>query len=183
MPIHHLMVGTWTPPGAIFTFAFDDEALTLKLVKRTEIPQDEPISWMTFNVRIISGKHSPMTTNPKSDSIAAQQNGNLRCRYEEMVLLRRQESHHHSASSLPSHAPRPYVEAQHWFQSSMTTQLQANKHALPPARQLLPPHPKPILAPFSSSPPASPRMASTATPSTPTPATAPSSRRRPPPVP
>lgn len=50
MPVHHLMVGTWTPPGAIFTFAFDDEALTLKLVKRTEIPQDEPISWMTFSV-------------------------------------------------------------------------------------------------------------------------------------
>lgn len=44
------MVGTWTPPGAIFTFAFDDEALTLKLVKRTEIAQDEPISWMTFDV-------------------------------------------------------------------------------------------------------------------------------------
>lgn len=50
MPVHHLMVGTWTPPGAIFTFAFDDEALTLKLVKRTEIPKDEPISWMTFSV-------------------------------------------------------------------------------------------------------------------------------------
>lgn len=50
MPVHHLMVGTWTPPGAIFTFAFDDKALTLKLVKRTEIPQDEPISWMTFSV-------------------------------------------------------------------------------------------------------------------------------------
>lgn len=49
MGIHHLMVGTWTPPGAIFTFAFDDEALTLKLVKRTEIAQDEPISWMTFD--------------------------------------------------------------------------------------------------------------------------------------
>lgn len=43
------MVGTWTPPGAIFTFAFDDEALTLKLIKRTEIAQDEPISWMTFD--------------------------------------------------------------------------------------------------------------------------------------
>ncbi|RFU75789.1 carboxy-cis,cis-muconate cyclase [Trichoderma arundinaceum] len=49
MPIHHLMVGTWTPPGAIFTFAFDDEALTLELVKRTEIARDEPISWMTFD--------------------------------------------------------------------------------------------------------------------------------------
>ena len=50
MGIHHLMVGTWTPPGAIFTFAFDDEALTLKMIKRTEIPKDEPISWMTFDV-------------------------------------------------------------------------------------------------------------------------------------
>lgn len=49
MPVHHLMVGTWTPPGAIFTFAFDDEALTLELVKRTEIPHDEAISWMTFS--------------------------------------------------------------------------------------------------------------------------------------
>lgn len=44
------MVGTWTPPGAIFTVAFDDERLTLELVKRTEIPHDEPISWMTFDV-------------------------------------------------------------------------------------------------------------------------------------
>lgn len=50
MPVHHLMVGTWTPPGAIFTFAFDDEELTLELVKRTAIPEDEPISWMTFDV-------------------------------------------------------------------------------------------------------------------------------------
>ncbi|KAL7621909.1 hypothetical protein AAE478_007409 [Parahypoxylon ruwenzoriense] len=49
MPIHHLMIGTWTPPGAIFTVAFDDEKLTLELVKRTEIPHDEPISWMTFD--------------------------------------------------------------------------------------------------------------------------------------
>ncbi|KAF4122809.1 carboxy-cis,cis-muconate cyclase [Geosmithia morbida] len=49
MPIHHLMVGTWTPPGAIFTFAFDDETLRLELVKRTEIPTQEPISWMTFD--------------------------------------------------------------------------------------------------------------------------------------
>ncbi|TQS31530.1 hypothetical protein Golomagni_08185, partial [Golovinomyces magnicellulatus] len=49
MPVHHLMVGTWTPPGAIFTFAFDDESLSLELIKRTEIPQDEPISWMTFD--------------------------------------------------------------------------------------------------------------------------------------
>jgi carboxy-cis,cis-muconate cyclase len=44
------MVGTWTPPGAIFTFAFDTDKLSLEMIKRTEIPQDEPISWMTFSV-------------------------------------------------------------------------------------------------------------------------------------
>ncbi|KAH8904467.1 3-carboxy-cis,cis-mucoante lactonizing enzyme, partial [Coniochaeta sp. PMI_546] len=49
MPLHHLMIGTWTPPGAIFTVAFDDEKLTLELVHRTPIPEDEPISWMTFD--------------------------------------------------------------------------------------------------------------------------------------
>ncbi|ROT36642.1 carboxy-cis,cis-muconate cyclase [Sodiomyces alkalinus F11] len=49
MPVHHLMVGTWTPPGAIFTVAFDDEKLTLTLVKRTEIAHDEAISWMSFD--------------------------------------------------------------------------------------------------------------------------------------
>lgn len=43
------MIGTWTPPGAIFTVQFDDEALTLKLIQRTEIPHDEPISWMSFS--------------------------------------------------------------------------------------------------------------------------------------
>ncbi|PMD15020.1 carboxy-cis,cis-muconate cyclase [Hyaloscypha hepaticicola] len=47
--LHHLMVGTWTPPGAIFTFEFDDEKLTLKLIQRTAIPKNEPISWMTFD--------------------------------------------------------------------------------------------------------------------------------------
>lgn len=46
---HHLMIGTWTPPGVIITVEFDDEALTLKLVKKTDIPKDEPISWMTFD--------------------------------------------------------------------------------------------------------------------------------------
>jgi hypothetical protein len=50
MPVHHLMIGTWTPPGAIFTVQFDDEKLELKLVKRTKIPHDEPISWMAFDV-------------------------------------------------------------------------------------------------------------------------------------
>jgi len=48
--LHHLMIGTWTPPGAIFTVQFDDAALTLKLLKKTSIPEDEPISWMTFDV-------------------------------------------------------------------------------------------------------------------------------------
>ncbi|KAF2251467.1 3-carboxy-cis,cis-mucoante lactonizing enzyme [Trematosphaeria pertusa] len=46
---HHLMIGTWTPPGVIITVAFDDEKLTLELVKKTEIPADEPISWMAFD--------------------------------------------------------------------------------------------------------------------------------------
>ena len=50
MPLHHLMIGTWLSPGAIFTVQFDDEALTLVLIKRTEIPHEEPISWMTFDV-------------------------------------------------------------------------------------------------------------------------------------
>ncbi|RDW56439.1 carboxy-cis,cis-muconate cyclase [Coleophoma crateriformis] len=49
MVVHHMMVGTWTPPGAIYTIAFDDEAHTLKLVKKTEIAHDESISWMTFD--------------------------------------------------------------------------------------------------------------------------------------
>ncbi|KAF2791685.1 carboxy-cis,cis-muconate cyclase-like protein [Melanomma pulvis-pyrius CBS 109.77] len=47
--IHHLMIGTWTPPGVIVTVAFDDEKLTLELVKKTDIPADEPISWMAFD--------------------------------------------------------------------------------------------------------------------------------------
>lgn len=46
---HHLMVGTWTTPGRIYTLQFDDEALTLELVKKTDIPEAEPISWMTFS--------------------------------------------------------------------------------------------------------------------------------------
>ncbi|KAK3394908.1 hypothetical protein B0H63DRAFT_62044 [Podospora didyma] len=49
MPFHHLMIGTWTPPGVIYTVQFDDEKLTLELVQKTYIPQDEPISWMTFD--------------------------------------------------------------------------------------------------------------------------------------
>jgi hypothetical protein len=49
---HHLLVGTWTPPGAIFTFEFDDESLELKMIKRTPIPENEPISWLTIDVSI-----------------------------------------------------------------------------------------------------------------------------------
>jgi len=47
------MVGTWTRPGAIFTFEFDAEAATLHLIKRTEINHDQPISWMTFSVSFV----------------------------------------------------------------------------------------------------------------------------------
>ncbi|KKA19311.1 Muconate cycloisomerase [Rasamsonia emersonii CBS 393.64] len=56
---HHLMVGTWTPPGRIYTIEFDDEALTLKLIKKTDIPEDEPISWMTFDKWSSFAVHSP----------------------------------------------------------------------------------------------------------------------------
>lgn len=49
MVLHHLFCGTWTKPGAIFIFEFDDDNLTLKLVEKTDIPVDEPISWMTFD--------------------------------------------------------------------------------------------------------------------------------------
>lgn len=59
MGLHHLMVGTWTPPGAIFTVQFDDEKLELKLIKRTEIPEDEPISWMTFDVSLPRCRRPP----------------------------------------------------------------------------------------------------------------------------
>ena len=47
---HHLMVGTWTPPGRIYTIQFDDEQLSLELVKKTDIPEAEPISWMAISV-------------------------------------------------------------------------------------------------------------------------------------
>lgn len=44
------MIGTWLKPGVIVTVAFDDEKLTLELVKKTDIHHDEPISWMAFDV-------------------------------------------------------------------------------------------------------------------------------------
>ncbi|KAF2765169.1 3-carboxy-cis,cis-mucoante lactonizing enzyme, partial [Teratosphaeria nubilosa] len=46
---HHLFIGTWTPPGAIFTITFDDHTHKLELLQRTPIPQDEPISWLTLS--------------------------------------------------------------------------------------------------------------------------------------
>ena len=49
-PLHHLMIGTWTRPGAIFTVQFDPTKQTLKLVKKTEISHGEAISWMTLSV-------------------------------------------------------------------------------------------------------------------------------------
>jgi carboxy-cis,cis-muconate cyclase len=61
--LHHLMVGTWTPPGAIFTFEFDDESLTLNLVQRTSINHNEPISWMTFDVSLAYNVHSGLAEN------------------------------------------------------------------------------------------------------------------------
>jgi hypothetical protein len=71
MGIHHLMIGTWTPPGAIFTVAFDDEKKTLELVKRTPIPEDEPISWMTFDVCDTKlDRRSTLTTRSTSARIS-----------------------------------------------------------------------------------------------------------------
>lgn len=53
------MIGTWTPPGNIYTLEFNDETLSLKLAKKTAIPHDEPISWMTFDVSILTRITSP----------------------------------------------------------------------------------------------------------------------------
>lgn len=88
------MIGTWTPPGAIFTVAFDDEALTLKLVKRTEIPHDEPISWMTFDVSCsldLSRMHAFChgATLVLTARSAAREEKHLWSFHEEVVELRR----------------------------------------------------------------------------------------------
>lgn len=94
--LHHLMIGTWTPPGAIFTVEFDDEALTLRLVKKTEIPHDEPISWMTFDVG--SFPSSPPPTN-----FSARKKKYLRRVNEEMVELRRRSPSRHLSHLLSPH--------------------------------------------------------------------------------
>jgi hypothetical protein len=66
---HHLMIGTWTPPGVIITVAFDDETLELELVKKTEIPEDEPISWMAFDVRYARNLPRPCIADHEACSI------------------------------------------------------------------------------------------------------------------
>ena len=76
---HHLMVGTWTPPGRIYTVQFDDAALTLAMVKKTDIPEDEPISWMTFSVRC----NFWSTTRQRLMGVARQKS-HLRRGHEEM---------------------------------------------------------------------------------------------------
>jgi hypothetical protein len=78
------MIGTWTPPGVIITVAFDDETLELELVKKTEIPKDEPISWMAFDVCAQHIKHD--TAAWLILSIAAPKEDHLRRIDEEMEL-------------------------------------------------------------------------------------------------
>lgn len=84
------MIGTWTPPGNIFTVEFDDEALTLKLVKKTPIPEAEPISWMTFDVRLPFLFFSRILL-----TVAACKEKHLRRVHEEMVVARRQGARRH----------------------------------------------------------------------------------------
>jgi hypothetical protein len=113
------MVGTWTPPGAIFTFAFDDEQLTLELVKRTPIPEEEPISWMTFDVKYSYAK-APASLNFCLAIVAiqilthgtAQQTEHIWRRHEEMVKLRRRVPHNHHSPGFAPNASRTYVSMQ-----------------------------------------------------------------------
>jgi hypothetical protein len=94
------MIGTWTPPGAIFTVAFDDEKLTCELVKRTEIPKDEPISWMTFDVSPLAvldaSKLSDLRASLRLTRIPACQEEHIRCGYEEVVQLLSKEPYRDS---------------------------------------------------------------------------------------
>ena len=85
---HHLMIGTWTPPGVIITVAFDDEKLTLELVKKTDIPKDEPISWMTFDV----SSTDQLRVQWLTERLVAQEEEHLRRIDEEMEQPRCQES-------------------------------------------------------------------------------------------
>lgn len=96
------MIGTWTPPGAIFTVAFDDEKLTLDLVKRTEIPHDEPISWMTFDVSL--GHPCKLDEAVAHHSPACPQE-HLRRRHEEVVELLSQEPDRDRPRGISPHGP------------------------------------------------------------------------------
>jgi hypothetical protein len=100
---HHLMVGTWTPPGAIFTVEFDDEAWTLKLVKRTAIPEDEPISWMTFDVS--KTETSKRQNQDRLSTSTASTEEHLRSVHEEMVEPCGQSSGPHLPPDLASNEP------------------------------------------------------------------------------
>ena len=91
------MVGTWTPPGAIFTVEFDDETWTLRLVKRTSIPEDEPISWMTFDVsnyvdHVYFGTPTSLRTRVECPFHAAYTDKHLWSFHEEMVQPCRERS-------------------------------------------------------------------------------------------
>jgi hypothetical protein len=100
--IHHLMIGTWTRPGAIFTVAFDDEDLTLKLVKRTEIPHDEPISWMTFDVSAASmtSLRSLVAASRWADPLPACEEEYLWRFHEDLLQLQGHEPHRNHSECL-----------------------------------------------------------------------------------
>jgi hypothetical protein len=49
MPKHHLMVGTWENPGAIYVFEFDTDTRSLELIHSVDTPPGEAISWMCFS--------------------------------------------------------------------------------------------------------------------------------------
>jgi hypothetical protein len=85
MAKHHLMIGTWTRPGVIITVAFDDESLKLELVKKTEIPEDEPISWMAFDVCTCPNE-STAGAQWLIERRAASEKDHLRRVHEEMEL-------------------------------------------------------------------------------------------------
>lgn len=103
---HHLMVGTWTPPGVIITVEFDDEALSLKLVKKTDIPEDEPISWMTFDVRILLFLRL-LSNKELTLNATAQPEKHLRRVDEEMVEPRSQNSKRNRTHLVTSHGWPP----------------------------------------------------------------------------
>jgi hypothetical protein len=97
---HHLMIGTWLKPGVIITVAFDDEKHTLELVKKTEIPEDEPISWMTFDVCLPVKRVVTWLI-----ALPAPKKKHLWRVDEEMVQSRSQESYGSYPQFITSHEP------------------------------------------------------------------------------